>query len=216
MISTIIALIPTLISFVVCVIFYNRLEPKYLRLFTWFLLFTILIQIAGYTYSIYFKKSNHFIFNIDLLVQYLFYFLIFYNTFETKSLKLLTLFGSIVVTLYAFFNFFYKNSFFIYSSATNTLGSILSILFCLLYFASLFKFEASINYFKIPMFWIATGLLFFFVGEFIYLSFIDYIIAHNIDKEGNIYSFIIVTLNLLLFSFLSIGLLSNQPWKKRR
>lgn len=215
MISIIIALIPTIISLAICIIFYKRLQPQYLRLFTWFLIFTIFIQVAGYTYSTYFRKSNHFIFNIDLLIQYLFYFVIFYYTFETKKLKLLIILAGIIFILYAFYNFFNKSGFYVYSSATNTLGSIITILFCLLYFTTLFKFEASINYFKIPMFWIATGLLFFFVGEFIYLSFIDYIVAHNIDKGGNIYSFIIVTLNLLLFSFLSIGLLSNQPWKKR-
>ena len=134
-----------------------------------------------------------------------FYFAIFYKTFETKNLKLLVVSVSIGFTIYTLFNFFYKDGFFTFSSPANTLGSVLTILLCLLYFVTLFKSEEFINYFKIPMFWIATGLLFFFVGDFIYYSFIGYIIKYNLDKGGHIYLYIMVTLNLLLYCFFSIG-----------
>ncbi len=215
MIDTLIDLIPAIISMLISIILYKKLDPAWLRLFTWFMLFTILVQIAGYIYSFYLKKSNHYIFNIYLLVQFLFYFRIFYKTFQTKKLKLLTIWVSIGFTIYTLFNFFYKPGFYTFNTSANTLGSVLTIVFCLLYFVSLFNSDLFINYFKIPMFWIATGLLFFFAGNFMYLSFIDYIIKYNLDKSGSIYWFIMVTLNLLLYSLFSIGFLSNHPWKKK-
>jgi hypothetical protein len=208
-------LIPTIISLLISIIMYKKLNPVWLRLFTWFILFTILIQVVGYAYSHYYKKSNHFIFNVNLLFQYLFYFVIFYKTFEQKKIKLLILAGGICFVAYTLFNFIYKKGFYTYSTPSNTLGSILTILFCLLYFVSLFQAEEFINYFKLPMFWIATGLLFFFAGNFIYYSFIGYIIEHNLDKGGRIYWYIMVTLNLLLYCFFSIGFLSNQAWNKK-
>jgi hypothetical protein len=97
--SFIIGLIPVLISLLISIIFYKRLKPSWLRLFTWFLLFSMLISITGYFYSFYLKRGNHFILNIYLLVQFLFYFGIFYKTFQTKKLKTFTLFVSICLSV---------------------------------------------------------------------------------------------------------------------
>ena len=215
MINFIISLIPILTSLVISIILYKRLEPLWLRSFTWFMLFTVILSVAGYVYSFYFKKSNHFIFNIYLPFQFLFYFGIFYKTFQSKKLKLIIILVSIGFSIYTFSDFFDIIHFYTFNSLANTLGSILIIFFCLIYFVSLFKSEGIINYFKIPMFWIATGLLFFFVGNIIYLSFIDYIIMFNLDKSGSVYWFIMTTLDLLLYSFFSIGFLSNQAWRKK-
>jgi len=211
----IIGLIPVLISLLISIIFYKRLKPSWLRLFTWFLLFSMLISITGYFYSFYLKTGNHFIFNLYLLVQFLFYFGIFYKTFQTKKLKTFTLFVSICFLIYLLINFIFLDGFHTFNSLAFTIGSVLTILFCLLYFGALFNADGFINYFKIPMFWIATGILFFFVGNFLYLSFLNYILENNLDSGGNIYEVIIITLNLLLYCFFSIGFLSNQTWKKR-
>jgi len=170
---------------------------------------------VGYVYSFDFKSGNHFIFNIYLLIQFLFYFAFFYKTFQTKKLKRFTLLMSTCFLVYLLISFIFLNGFHTFNSLGFTIGSVLTILFCLLYFGSLFNAEGFINYFKIPMFWIATGILFFFVGNFIYLSFLNYILENNLDNGGNIYEFIIITLNLLLYCFFSIGFLSNQTWKKR-
>src|SRR5664279_4339666 len=146
-----------LICLVISILFYRELEPKWLRLFTWFLLFTILTQVTGFLYSYYSKRSNHFIFNIYILVQFIFYFGIFYKTFQSKNLKLTTLIISLAFVIYYWFNI----NFYVFNSAGYSLGSILTIFCCLLYFVSLFTSEAVVNYFRISMFWIATGLLFF-------------------------------------------------------
>ena len=211
----IIGLIPVLISLLISIIFYKRLKPSWLRLFTWFLLFSMLISITGYFYSFYLKTGNHFIFNLYLLVQFLFYFGIFYKTFQTKKLKTFTLFVSICFLIYLLISFIFLDGFHTFNSLAFTIGSVLTILFCLLYFGALFNADGFINYFKIPMFWIATGILFFFVGNFLYLSFLNYILENNLDSGGNIYEVIIITLNLLLYCFFSIGFLSNQSWKKK-
>ncbi len=211
----VIGLIPVLVSLLISVIFYKRLKPSWLRLFTWFLLLTILISVAGYVYSFDFKSGNHFIFNIYLLIQFLFYFAFFYKTFQTKKLKTITVVLGISFLVYLLTGFLFLNGFHTFNSLGFTIGSVVTILFCLLYFGTLFNAEGFINYFRIPMFWIATGILFFFVGNFIYLSFLNYILANNLDSGGNIYEFIIITLNLLLYCFFSIGFLSNQTWKKR-
>src|SRR5690348_6086752 len=142
----IIGLIPVLISLLISIIFYKRLKPSWLRLFTWFLLFSMLISITGYFYSFYLKTGNHFIFNLYLLVQFLFYFGIFYKTFQTKKLKTFTLFVSICFLIYLLINFIFLDGFHTFNSLAFTIGSVLTILFCLLYFGALFNADGFINY----------------------------------------------------------------------
>ncbi|MEP6950664.1 MAG: hypothetical protein ABI863_15370 [Ginsengibacter sp.] len=180
------------------------------------MLFTIFTQVAGFVYSLYAKKSNHFIFNIYILVQFIFYFGIFYKTFQSKNLKLTTVLISFTFLIYYWFNIIFKTGFYVFNSAGNSLGSILTIFCCLLYFVSLFTSEVVVNYFRISMFWIATGLLFFFVGNLIYLSLIGYIVEHNLDPRGDFYRYIMVTLNLLMYGLFSLGFISNQLWKKTK
>jgi len=64
------------------------------------------------------------------------------------------------------------------------------------------------------MFWISTGFLFYFVGNFIYLSLLNYIVKENFDPSGNINFYVSNTLSLFLYGLISFGFLSNQPWKK--
>lgn len=212
MINFIAGYITLFVSIGVSIFFYKRLQPKWLRLFTWFLIFTLLIQLTGIAYSFYTKKSNHFIFNFYILIQFLFYFFLFYKTFEKQNLKIIIQLMAVLFVTYYFYNLFFGTGFFIFSTAGNTLGSILIIICCLLYFVSLFKSELILNYFRIPMFWIATGLLFYFVGNFIYLSLMGYIVKHNLDTAGNFYV-LLVTLNFLLYGLFTSGFLSNQLWK---
>jgi hypothetical protein len=218
MIFLLVSSLPLLISLVTIIVLYKRLRPKWIRVFTWYMLFTQIIAIVGYQYSARFKESNHFIFNSYLLVEFIFFFCIFYKSFQTKRLKKLTValsIGFLIFTILSFLSVFEKNGFYVFNSPVYMVGSLITIIMCLLFFVSLFKSEGIINYFQIPMFWIATGILFYFVGNFIYLGFIDYIIANNLDKDGAIYRFITFTLSLLLYSLFTIGFLSNQTLKTK-
>ncbi|HXS58539.1 MAG TPA: hypothetical protein VN726_20565 [Hanamia sp.] len=218
MIFLLVSSLPLLISLVIIIVLYKRLRPKWIRAFTWYMLFTQIIAIVGYQYSARFKESNHFIFNSYLLVEFLFFFCIFYKSFQTKRLKKLTValaIGFLIFTILSFLSVFAKDGFYVFNSPVYMVGSLITIIMCLLFFVSLFKSEGIINYFQIPMFWIATGILFYFVGNFIYLGFIDYIIANNLDKDGAIYRFITFTLSLLLYSLFTIGFLSNQTLKTK-
>jgi hypothetical protein len=95
-------------------------------------------------------------------------------------------------------------------------GSILIVLCCLLYFMWLFTSNELINYFALPMFWISTGILFFYVGNLVQVSLMRYIITNHLDPAGSIYRFIMVTLNIILSGAFIAGFLCNRPWKKEK
>jgi len=166
-------------------------------------------------YSTYTQKSNHFIFNFYILIQFPVYFLIFYATFEERRMKFLVITATVVFLIYHFYNMIFREGLFIFSTPSYTLGSVLVIVCCLVYFFNLLSSESEINYFRIPMFWIATGLLFYFVGDTVYMSLLGYIVKNNLDTEGRFYGYIMFTLNFLLYGLTTFGFVSNHVWKKK-
>ncbi|MBS1737192.1 MAG: hypothetical protein JSS98_11400 [Bacteroidetes bacterium] len=195
--------------------FYKSLPGKWLKILVWFLLFTFLMQEAGYWYSIYFKKSNHFIYNIYLLTQFVMYLLLFYHSIQQKTIKSFILWMLAFFVGYYTYQLFSASGIFVFLANANLVGSIATIACCLLYLVTLFQSEKIINYFQLPMFWITTGLLFYFTGNFLYLGLIDYISKNHLDTDGHIYLYMIVILNCLLYGLISIGFLSHRIWKNK-
>ncbi len=206
--------IPTFISLLVIIIFYKRLQPQWLRLFFYFLLLTLAVEIFSSMYSYSFKKSNHFIVNLYLPVIFSFYFLLFFKAFKTKNFKRIIGAAFLLYLLFFLYDILFFEGFYYFNIYSFCFGSILIVLCCLLYFMWLFASDDLINYFALPMFWISTGLLFFYVGNLVQVSLMKYIISNHLDPDGRIYQFIMVTLNLLLYGAFTVGFLCNRPWKK--
>lgn len=199
--------IPLLASFIISAIRYSKLKPSILRFFPWFLGFTFCIQIAGYYYSYLFKKSNHFIFNIFTLVAYTFYFqLIFHNLWRPRLKQATLAMGLIFICVYVY-EIFLAGSFFVYNSIAVDTGDFLVLAGCLMYLSELLMAEQTINCFKVPMFWIFTGIMFANIGNFLYLSFFNYILKNDLDPEGAIYGVISTVTSVVEYSFFIIGFL---------
>lgn len=196
--------------------FYKKLHPKWLKWYVWFLVITLLFEAGSYSYSHFLKRSNHFIFNTYIVIQFPVYFLIFYKSFRGFKFKTFAISALCAYLLYYLYNMLFAEGYFIFSSSSYTFGSLLVIACCLIYLVSLFFSEKEINYFKIPMFWISTAILFFFVGNSVYLSMLPYLNEHEIDSNGNVFSVIMGTLSILFYTLNAIGILSNQQWKSKK
>lgn len=214
MITIILNRVITLICLLAGAIYYKRLQPQWLRLFFYFIVFTFITDAGASMYSAYFKKSNHFLVNICYVVTFLFYFFLFYRNAETKKIKKAVYTSAIIYILFALCDVVFINGFYFLNTYSFCVGSILIIFCCMLYFMWLFSSDKLINYFKIPMFWIATGLLFYYTGNLVQMSLFFYILNNNLDPGAMVYRFISVTFNILLYGSFTVSFLSNQPWKK--
>ncbi len=204
------------LAILICVaaFFINRnYNNRLLKIFPYYLLFTASVQLSGYLYSHFLKKSNHFIFNLDLLIDTGFWTLFFAFTYQSKKLKKVILAAGIIFLLYAIFRL-YQESFWIYNSVNDTISSVLITAYCLVFLAELFISDLFINYFSIPVFWICTGLLFFNAGEIVYLCLFNYIDSHKLDPQGKIYALLLTTLNLIMYGLFTVGSFSQKLWKK--
>lgn len=206
----IIGSVPLLIALIISFERYKKLEPRWLRLFAWFLLGTFIIQTSGYYYSHIFKKSNHFIFNFYTFYDYGFYIFIFYKTLKRKALKKVILFIGLFFILLYIYQIFILNQFFIYSSFTSNAGEFLTLCCCFLYLAELLMADEMIDFFTIPMFWITTGIMIAAIGDFLYLCFFDYILKNNLDPDGSVYGVITVLLSIIQYIFFTVGFVCKK------
>jgi hypothetical protein len=208
--------IPLLVAFLISLLCYKQLEPKWLRLFSWFLLTTFIIQTGGYYYSYFFKKSNHFIFNTLIFIEYEFYIYIFYKALLKPVFKRLAFIINVIFILSYLYVVVLSNHFFTYSSLAGNIGEFLTLCCCFLYLIELLMIDDFVNYFTIPMFFITTGVMISAVGNFLYLCFFNYIITNNLDPEGQIYGIIMTSLSIIEYGFFTIGFLCKKLWGKTR
>ena len=216
----IIGCIPLLIAFLVSLIYYKKLEPTWLRLFTWFLLASFLIQIIEYVYSFIHrgegieKQSNLFIFNYYVFIECEFYILIFYKALYRKTFKKILLYIGLFFVIFFIYETFFVKHYLNYSTLTVITANFIIITCCIIYLAELLMAEEFIVFFSMPMFWITTGIMIFSVGIFLYLAFFHYIFKNKLDPDGVIYGIIATSLSILQYSFFTIGFSCKTLWKK--
>ena len=212
----IIGSIPLLVAIVASILFYKQLQPGWQRLFPFFLILTFVIQLAGYYYSKTFKRSNHFIFNTYTVITVLFYLFLFYHTLEIKKYRKLVLLALLIFMLTFAFKSFIWGSFWVYNPLVNNVGELLIFCCCLLYFYELLHSDKWSNYFSIPMFWITTGIVFASVGDFVYLSFFNYIMNNKLDPNGVIYGIITTTSSIIEYGLFTVAFICKNVWTKAK
>lgn len=203
----IIGSIPLIIAFLVILVRYKKLEPPWLRLFAWFLLGTFIFQTAGFLYSLTLKKSNHFIFNAYTSYEYAFYMYVLYHALRKTKFKTTIGWLCVLFLLVYIYEVMIKGSFFVYSPIAVNTGKFFILIGCLLYFSELLMAEMMISFFRLPLFWIFSGVMFAAVGNFLYLCFFDYIVHNDIDKDGQIYGLISTITTVVEYGFFIVGFL---------
>lgn len=208
--------IALLIAFLASLLNYGDLKLAGLQIFSFYLLATFFFQTGGYLYSDIFKKSNHFIFNTWILAENGFYLFLFFNLLKKPHFKKAVLVLALLFSIYYCYDVIFINHYFIYSPNTSNLGSLMVLLCCIFFFVELMVADEVLNFFVIPMFWICTGIMISVVGNFLYLSFFDYILKYNLDPDGKVYGVITTLICVIQYSFFTLGFTCKRIWTRPR
>lgn len=196
-----------IIAFFVSIYNYKKLQPRWLRMFPFVLFLWLSFQVIGHEYYEYTGNSNHFIFNLYLIPEYEFYFFFFYKAFLKPKFKLVVLCQSIFFFVVYCYKIFFQDEFFTFSSFTDNIGQLLILSLCFLYLADLFMAEKFVNYFKLSLFWITTGIMTYCIGNFVYMCFLGYILKNNLDPDGDVYFIILTVVTNIQYGLFAIGFL---------
>lgn len=190
---------------------YRQLSPSYIRLFIPFLALTFLAEVLPLLVNVSFQSSNHWWFNIFTVIEFLFYIYIFSRALKSSKASKVLLMAIPVYLLIAIINMGFIQGFNKFHTISYRLGAIFLIVCCYLYFRQLMhEEEEEVILWRNPLFWIATGLLFFYLGFFMYMNAFDYIVYNQVEYNIQLWNIISFSLNTLLYSCFTIALLCSR------
>jgi hypothetical protein len=192
---------------------YRQIESKAIRRFVPFLAYTFVVELLAHLQLVSINGRNHWWYNIFTVTEFLFIGFIFYHELNSKHLKSAIKVGLCLFLFISIFNIAFIQGWNEFHTITYRCGSLLVILLCFFYFRQLLQSENKHHPFLIPMFWICTGLLFFYIGFFFYINIFDFIAYSKLKEYGALFRFISNFLNILLYSFIGIGII--QSWRIR-
>ena len=203
-----------ILALIVSIISFKRLKGTYFTWFLPFLLFIVIIEFIGKYIGQYLKNPNAWLYNFSIPIEYLFYSYIFLLCFQTKQFKNIT---AGIILSFSFFTLavFMVNGILTLNKIILITGNLIMVGLCCLYFYELLQSDERINVFSIPMFWIASGILLFNLGEFVYSTFL-LILPSDWDTGASLFRSINNHLLLVLYAFIAIGLLCVRNYQNSR
>lgn len=193
-----------LITIVIAVVQWRHHKNTTERYFVFYLATAVSIDLAGYFFPLLYGYNMMFIYNILILICFSFYLYWFFTILNKSKLivYLAIILGAVICYSILFVHFYTK----LWSDVI-TVGTILILVCTTFFYSKLLKQEELENYFTSRKFWIVTGLLIFYVG---------YLPLHLFQKLDNsvvhttAYLFALTILNIILYGFISIGLLCKR------
>ncbi len=195
-----------LVALLVGVFCFSKL-PKPLQLFVLFLGLVVAVEILGWYIRHHLHTNNAWLYNISIPIEYMMYSYLFACFFQNHFLKKIAQALLILIPLFAVVNMLLLQGLFIFNTNILWVGNIIMVVLSCCYFADVLQMQQDISLLKTPMFWIATGVLLFNLGELTYNLFFDYLLKNEKDKKLGLFKLINHSLIYVLYSLISIAFL---------
>jgi len=200
----------------------NRNAP--LTYFPFFLLLTAVVEYYGLKWSLRNLNTN-LLYNLFTLVEFLFYFNFFKCLFQNPAIKKTISMVMVIFFILTIINIiFFQGKFYIkgkgfsiagmeFHTYTYMLGSLLVVIFSILYFNLLFRFPETGRLTRNPYFWIVTGVMFFEICTFTVYGLNNFI-AQTMRQYDRVLTLVSDFLNVLLYTSFTIGFLCRIKIRK--
>lgn len=178
---------------------YHKYKDTSEKFFLHFLGYTFLTELIG-LYTAYVLEINFtVIYNIFIIVSFLYYFYWFYTVLKVKNQRIVIVFLSILFFIFGVYNFITIDHYNFHGN-TFVFGALVNVLTSFFLFAQLLNDKEQIEIRHNLKFWIATGLLLFNVGIVPLMMFSEQFNAYH-----NVRTVILQALNVILYSCYSLG-----------
>jgi len=199
-------------AFIISALTYKYLKGTAFRLFPFFLFFIVLVELLGAWIGQMLHQKNSWLFNISTSIEFIFYAHIFSRTLRDPAFKKMAWRFMLAYPMVVLLNVLFIQGFTEFHSYTVVLGSLFMIFLCCLFFYELLLNPLEGELHKAPMFWISTGILFFYLGD---LSFdLLFNLLKNDATGKEFFSSINNNLILILYSCFIIAFLCQRSLVK--
>jgi hypothetical protein len=191
----------------------RRLRPAVLKWFVPFLTLTLIVEITGLITS-RMNLKNLWMFNFFTCLEFLFYSYFYSKVLENPKWVRIIRVCMVIYPVLFLANIFWIEGFLRFHTITYRIGSVMIVTWCYLYFRQLMGSPGYISVFRNPVFWISTGLLFFYTGFFFYMSAGYILLYAQLSISRIVWNAISDTLNTLLYTSYLIAFLCQATKKK--
>jgi hypothetical protein len=198
--------------------FFQPATPVYLKWFSVYFLGALVTGMVERWQTIH-GHYNSDIENFWGIIEFCFYFFVIREVIIRKKIKRLILFVLIVYALFSFFNILFIQKKAGLNSVNFTIGCLITVIFCIIYFVELFQKTETQTLARLPAFWMVSGILFNTVLSFPVYAFSSFmeestradaasqIIYKNLDS-------IVLIIVVLTFVLYMIGFLCRIRTRK--
>jgi hypothetical protein len=191
-------------------VFVRRPVPPYLKLFPlYFFCLMIADMVLDYTTSR--GIHNNILSNTWSITEFSFYFFVLRKIIVDLKVKKVILYITTIYAVFALANIFFIQNYDLFNPVNFTIGTVITVVFCIYYFSELFQKTEAQSLAKLPSFWIVSAILFSVVLTFpIYalFSFMNQLSKSNQSTSKIIFDNIVAIFNIisiLTYILYSIG-----------
>lgn len=197
------------IGIFISVVRYGNTMPSYIAILLLTFVLTFIVEIfARYVVT----RPNHWLYNLYLPIEYLLFSALYYVTFPLKYIRRIIIFCSSFLIVFVIINITCLQKINEFNTYTLLISGSLILTWVFLYFKLLLQKKEYINLLREPMFWISTGLLFFYAGNVFVAGTLNYFIKADLTIAKLMLQ-MIKLLNILMFSLFIVAILC-QPRRK--
>lgn len=207
------------VTLLICALNYSKFTLTRYKLFLPYLLIIVLYEL-GNIYKMFASnehKSNVWIVNFELLFEYVFYSYFIISVHKAKKQKRIITLVSLLCVVFTLFDIFFIQGFMALSTIAILIQyGILITLVCRFFYIKLQEhdFDRDISLLHLPDFWVHTGLLFFFLAEFLFFASYTNMAYKKLHAYSLLFTVISTVAILILYSCLSISFVCFRRMKK--
>jgi hypothetical protein len=188
---------------------YKKWRRCYLRWFPFYVTLIVMFE-AGYYLFRYFGNNTASIlmYEIAIPLEMIFINWFFYHTLK-KNKKLIVAGSIIYIIVWLLEKTIFTESDYYFQSLSYTAGNLFILVYLILFFIQLIRSEKLLNFKKLTVFWIALGMLVFYLGTFPF-----YGLYNELAKNLNIFipvAWVATSLNYCMYLLFTFGLIWGKP-----
>jgi hypothetical protein len=194
--SILTAFISSLISF--------RLDlPFHLKLFSCLLGLTFLVEVSAATLAYGFHRKNNWVYNSFMLVEFWVYAYFYFCLIRRIILRRILYVFLVIFPIFWLVTVIFFFGFRMWDSYVVIVGSFFSVLFALMYYYCVVTARDIVPLRMLPEFWVATGMLIFYLGAFPYFGLLNFLVKNHLEVAQQLLVVLQVldTLMYILFSY---------------
>lgn len=195
------------LSLATSLIFFNIIRKSFFIILVPFLLLTVLFEYGSFSGWFIIKKSNLWSANIFTTFEFVFYLLLISFFHTPRRIKTWICISAVVLLIVFALNITKGQGFWNLNTYTIIFGSLLIIWWCCYTFYKVINTDAELNLITYSIFWISTGLFIFYLTQFAFMMYFNYMLHSKTYQYAQLFKTILTTSNIVLYSCIAIGII---------